>query len=175
MTTRLEGIGAKAMGAARAAVATVGGMTGIFRRLTQEHGEMSALLMRVQLTSSPAVRRNVFPTIRKELLAHERAEESEIFPMFQQNEGTRAIVEAHAREAGQLEMVIGELTEIAVDDPRWEQTFDRLFKLVQAHVKTEESAYFPAGQHAFAERTDEMLARFEVIRAQIMQDLNATP
>jgi hypothetical protein len=175
MTSKLEEIGSKAAGVAKGAVAAVSGLTGVFRRLAQEHGEVTALMLRVKASSSPDVRCELIPTIRKELLAHEQAELHEVYRVFLQHDDTRAFAEAHERDASQLQTVLDELMGIAVDDSAWDRTFDHLFELVQAHVKCEEHEYFPVGQRAFAPRTDEMLARYDVIRAQALRDLNRTP
>ena len=132
-------------------------------------------LLRVKASNTPEMRRELIPTIRKELLAHEQAELHEVYPVFLQHDDTRALAEEHEREAGQLQTVLDELMGLAVDDAAWDRTFDRLFELVSEHVKREEHVYFPAGEKAFGPRTDEMLARYDVIRAQAMHDLNRTP
>src|SRR5579884_4353382 len=80
MPTRTEQIASKAMGAMKVAKATVKGLGGVFRKLSQEHGEVTALLMRVKRSSDVEVRRSLFPDIRRELLCHEKAELEVVYP-----------------------------------------------------------------------------------------------
>jgi len=56
MPNPAEELASKAMGAMKVGKATIEGLTGIFRKLAQEHGEVSALLMRVKSSSDPQVR-----------------------------------------------------------------------------------------------------------------------
>src|SRR5262245_17529982 len=74
MTSKIEEMAAKAVGVAKAAKATLEGFDGVFRHIVQEHGEVSALLMRLKLSSDPDTRRELWSDIRKELLSHEQAE-----------------------------------------------------------------------------------------------------
>jgi hypothetical protein len=53
MPTRTEEIASKGMGAAKTVKAAVEGLHGVFKRLTQEHAELAALLMHVKTTSDP--------------------------------------------------------------------------------------------------------------------------
>ena len=56
MTNPLEEIASRAMGAAKGVKATFAGLTGVFKQLAEEHGEVSALLLRVKNSKDPEVR-----------------------------------------------------------------------------------------------------------------------
>jgi len=175
MPNRIEEIASKTMGTAKAAKATMQGLTGIFRHLAKEHGEVSALLMRLKASSDPNTRRELFPTIRYELLAHEQGELRELYPVLRDNEQTRAVAESHDLQAKSLEEAIGALNGVAVDSPMWQPTLERLIEQVQAHVREEENEYFPLAQRVFAERANELLERYEQAKAAAMRELKSTP
>jgi hemerythrin superfamily protein len=175
MTNKMEELASKAMGAAKAVKATFEGLDGVFRHLAREHGEVSALLMRLKASSDPSVRRELWPTIRKELLSHEIAEKREVYPAFRTDPELQSMADEHDNDAEGLEDAIRELTDTAVDSEAWQPTLDRLIQLVQEHVRDEEEEYFPIADRAFKDRSDDMLARFEKVKADALRDLNSSP
>jgi hemerythrin superfamily protein len=163
------------MGTAKAAKATFEGLDGVFRHLVREHGEVSALLMRLKASTDPDVRRELWPTIRKELLAHEQGEKREVYPAFRSEPDTRSMADEHDQDADELEEAIDELTATAVDSGDWQPTLDRVIQLVQEHVRDEEEVYFPIADRVFKDRSDDMLHRFEQAKSEAMRQLNASP
>jgi hemerythrin superfamily protein len=143
MLTRTEQIASKAMGAMKAAKATVKGLGGVFRKLSQEHGEVTALLMRVKKSSDVEVRRHLFPDIRRELLAHEKGELQVVYPAFRRYPELIAIADDHQKESDQMEQVIRELSATDYADAAWTRMFDRLVDIVMHHTSEEENQYFP--------------------------------
>jgi hemerythrin superfamily protein len=143
MLTRTEQIASKAMGAMKAAKATVKGLGGVFRKLSQEHGEVTALLMRVKKSSDVEMRRHLFPDIRSQLLAHEKGEAEVVYPAFRRYPELVQIADAHQKEADQIEQVIRELSSTDYADEAWGRVFDRLADLVMQHTTQEENEYFP--------------------------------
>lgn len=172
---KVEELASKAMGGVKATKATLEGLTGVFRHLEKEHGEVSALLMRLKASHDPDTRRELFPTIRRELLAHEKAEIAEVYPVLRSHPKTAAIADEHDQDSKSLETAIEMLTKTAVDSPNWQNQLEALIELVQQHVKDEESEYFPTAQSIFKDRANELLERFEHTKARIMQELTATP
>jgi len=172
MPNRTEEIASKAMGAVKTAKATVTGLHGVFKQLEKEHGEVSALLMRVKMSSDPEVRAELFPKIRRELLAPEEGELQKVYPIFKQHAETAGIAAHHASEASELHDHLERLSGTAVDGSAWQENFDRLVELVTHHVKEEESEYFPAGQRAFGERADEMLAQYLQTKERKLDELS---
>lgn len=175
MTHKLEELASKAAGAMKAAKATLDGLSGVFRHLVREHGEVSALLMRLKFTSDPALRRELWSEVRAELLSHERAETSEVYPTLRQDAQTQTMVQEHDRDAYDLEELVDELTAIDVKSERWQPALERLIAAVQEHVRDEEEEYFPIADHAFKERSDDMLARYERAKAKAKRQLAAAP
>lgn len=175
MTHKLEELASKAVGTVRAAKASLDGMSGVFRHLMREHGEASALLMRIKLSADPEMRRELWQEIRAELLAHEQAERLTVYPAFEQNPQIAYIVARHERDAGDLEDVIEELTKLGVESPDWQPTLERLVAQVQEHVRDEEEEYFPLADYVFKERSDDMLQRFEEAKAKAKKQLASSP
>lgn len=175
MTNRVQELASKAVGTAKAARATLQGLTGVFRHLVREHGEVSALLMRLKASSDPDVRRELLPTIRRKLLAHEDAELRAVYPVLRDEPQTQAMAEAHGADAESLEAAVKELNSVAVDSPHFQPTLERLIERVERHVRAEENEYFPAAQRVFPERADELLERYERAKDEALRTLNINP
>lgn len=172
---KIDELSSKVAGGAKATKATLEGLTGVFRHLEQEHGEVSALLMRLKGSHDPDVRRELFPTVRKALLAHERAEIAEVYPVLRSHPQTAGLADEHDRNAKSLDTAINTLTNIAVDSPRWPDALDALMTLVKAHVHHEENEIFPLAQRIFKARANELLESYESAKARSMRELSATP
>ncbi|HET8932324.1 MAG TPA: hemerythrin domain-containing protein [Polyangiales bacterium] len=175
MTHKLEELASKAVGTVKAAKASFDGINGVFRHLMREHGEVSALLMRLKLSADPEMRRELWQEIRVELLSHEQAERLIVYPVLEQNAQTANMVARHNRDAGDLEDVIEELNKLGVESPEWPPTLERLIAQVQEHVRDEEEEYFPIADYVFKERSDDMLARFEKAKAKAKNQLTSSP
>lgn len=162
MPTAVESTGSKLMGVAKDIKATFKGLTGVFKHLMEEHGKVGALLKRVKSSSEESVRAELYPTIRRELLAHEKGEVLAVYPVLAQYAETAAIVAEHDREAKQLQSAIAAVDALAFSDPSWGPTFEQLVKLVEAHVKQEEAEFFPKAQEVIGEdEAKALLPRFE--------------
>ena len=162
MPSAVESTGSKLMGAAKDIKATFKGLTGVFKHLMEEHGKVGALLKRVKSSSEESVRAELYPTIRRELLAHEKGEVLAVYPVLAQFAETTAIAAEHDREAKELQAAIAAVDALAFSDASWGPTFERLVKLVDAHVKEEEDVYFPKAQQLIGEdEAKALLPRFE--------------
>ncbi|HEX3775220.1 MAG TPA: hemerythrin domain-containing protein [Polyangiaceae bacterium] len=165
MPNSIENAASKAMGAAKDVKATFKGLTGVFKHLMEEHGKVAALLKRVSMSSDVKLRSELYPTIRRELLSHERAEMDVVYPELARYPETAAISAEHAREAQELEAAIQAVDALAFGDAQWSQAFERLVSLVEAHVNEEESEFFPKAQKAIGEdATKALLPRFEAAK-----------
>jgi len=172
MANPIEELASKAMGAAKLGKATLEGLTGVFRTLAKEHGEVAALLMRVKASSDPHVRAQLFPEIRRELLAHEKSELTVVYPAFRRYEEMRRIADEHDMQAGQLGKMIGEIEPLAYNDPAWDTKFDALVDLVQRHVAFEEHDYFPKAEKVMdSKETEALRAQYESVKAEVATQL----
>jgi hemerythrin superfamily protein len=175
MTNKIEELASQAMGVVKAAKATLEGYEGVFRHLVREHGEVTALLMRLKLTADPDKRRELWPTIRKELLSHEQAEMREVYPALRQEAQTRPMAQEHDRDAENLQDAIELLDATAVDSRQWQPNLESLIELVREHVREEEEEQFPIADRIFRSRTHDLLQRFEKAKSEAMRQLSSTP
>jgi hemerythrin superfamily protein len=150
MTIRTDETISRGMGAAKAIIARLKGLVGVFRTLAQQHGEVSGLVLRIG--KHPDKRAELWPKIRIELLSHEKAEMREVYPELRKHDELRAMVDKHDREAAELETAIQRVDRLAFDSDEWKAHFDRLVDLVKQHVEEEEGSIFPAAQKVIGEQ-----------------------
>jgi len=170
MPTNMEKAASKAMGAAKKVKGAVKGLDGVFKTLMEEHGEVSAMLLKVKSSSDIETRARLWPTVRRELTSHEKGEVAVVFGAFQQNPETIQLALHHNEEAQELSSLIGAIDEMSFDDPMWEPKFDQLVKLVQHHVAEEEGEIFPAGQDALGAAKAEQLNEPYLAKKQDVMD-----
>ncbi|MCW5803628.1 MAG: hemerythrin domain-containing protein [Deltaproteobacteria bacterium] len=137
MPTRVDAILARTAGKAKAARAR--GLVGVWRTLAEQHDEVTALLRR--LRANPELQPELWPALRRELLAHERAELREVYPVLRGHERTHALADHHDEEVTRIEQLVEDLDAASSDD--WDATFDRLVEAVVRHVEEEELVTFP--------------------------------
>ncbi len=165
MPNTVERIVSGVMGAAKDVEAGFKGLTGVFMHLMEEHGKVDALIKRVGMSSDEAVRAKLYPTIRSELMAHEKGELKVVYPALAQYPETAAIASAHAHHASEIEAAIAELDALSFNSPSWPPAFERLARLVNEHVEQEESTYFPKAQQVLGEeRAKQLLPAFEAAK-----------
>jgi hypothetical protein len=166
MPNRIEKVASDVMGAVKTAKATIEGLSGVFKHLTREHGEVMALLLRVKITSDPDVRAELFPKIRTELISHEKGELAEIYSVFNERMELMQFAEDHERDAGRLEAQIDAVSALSYEDAKWADRFAELVDLVSQHTKIEENYYFPVAQRALgAQAAAQLLIRYEAAKA----------
>jgi hypothetical protein len=165
MPNAVERAASEIMGAAKDVKAGFKGLTGVFMHLMEEHGKVSALIKRVALSDDIEVRAKLYPTIRTELLAHERGELKVVYPALAEFPEPAAIASAHAHHASEIEAAVVELDALAFQSPSWPSAFERLAKLVDEHVAKEEAEYFVQAQKVLGEdRAKGLLPEFEAAK-----------
>ena len=170
MPNRMDSIISKGTGAVKGAEARLRGLVGVFKVLSEEHGEAGALLKRVK--RDPAKRAELWPKIRQELVSHEKAELREVYPVLREHEQTRALADRHEAEAGQLSALIDRIHATEMASAEWGSLFDQLVDQVEQHVKEEEGEFFPKAQQVIgAARAKELEPRFLAAKKQIAMAL----
>lgn len=165
MANPIEQLETKAIGTAHAMKAGFKGLRGVFLHLAEEHGEVGALMKRVVDSSDPKLRREYYPRIRAELLAHERAELSEVYSVLKTHPETRGLALAHDQEADQLEAAIARVDALDFASPDWATAFERVHSMVEHHVEEEETDFFPRAQEAIGDSaTSSLLERYEAAK-----------
>jgi hemerythrin superfamily protein len=163
MPSRLDSMMSKGAGVMKGVKARLDGLHGVFKTLAEQHGEVSAMLKRLQ--DKPEKKAELWPEIRRELISHERAEMREIYPVLRQHAQTRALADHHDQEAAELERLIERLNMQTAD---WTTLFDQLVDTVIHHANEEENEIFPKAQDAIGDRTTKDLeARFLAAKKQI--------
>jgi hemerythrin superfamily protein len=146
MPNPIEHLAAKTAGKAGAVSARAKGLNGVFTQLAEQHKQAATLLKRIASVDDVAKRQDLWLTIRRELMAHERAEVKVVYPVLQQHPATRDIAERHAEEADTLEAAIGEIDIVGCESPNFKPLIERLITLVTHHVNEEENEFFPRAQ-----------------------------
>lgn len=166
MPNRMDSIISKGTGAAKAVEARLHGLVGVFKVLSEQHGEVSALLKRVK--SDPSKRAELWPKIRQELMSHEKGELREVYPVLREQAATRALADRHQTEADELSAQIDRIHALEMASSEWGRQFDRLIELVENHVREEEHDIFPKAQEAIgADRAKEIEPRFLAAKKQL--------
>jgi hemerythrin superfamily protein len=174
MANSLEQIEAKTVGTAHAVKAGFNGLRGVFLHLSQEHGEVGALMKRVAKSSDPQMRREHYRQIRTELLAHERAELAEVYPALSPFDVTRDVAAAHHQQAQLLASAIAACDQLEFASPEWGPAFGQLLALVEQHVQEEEDEFFPRAQEVIDEvRSKELLKRYEAAKLEAKSQIQS--
>lgn len=165
MPNRMDSILSKGAGMMKGVKARLEGLTGVFKTLAEQHGEVAAMLKRLQ--SKPEKKPELWPEIRRELLSHERGEMREVYPVLRQHVQTRSLAEHHDQEAAEMERLI-ERIDVAVAD-EWLPLYHQLVDAVIRHANEEENTIFPKAQEAIGEQTAKDLEpRFLAAKKQVM-------
>src|SRR5690606_28119828 len=114
-------------------------------RLRDEHATISSLLHGVE-TADADTRRELYPGLRRELLAHGMAEEKEFYSVMEHYRETE-LCTSHSRAAhDHMERLIFRLDGLDSDDPAWRQVFEELAAHVNQHIRVEESELIPVAE-----------------------------
>jgi hemerythrin superfamily protein len=165
MPNRMDSMLSKGAGMMKGVKARLEGLTGVFKTLAEQHGEVSAMLKRLQ--SKPEKKPELWPEIRRELLSHERGEIREVYPVLRQHMQTRSLAEHHDQEAAEMERLI-ERIDVAVAD-EWLPLYHQLVDMVIHHANEEENTIFPKAQEAIGDQAAKDLEpRFLAAKKQVM-------
>ncbi|MET0286191.1 MAG: hemerythrin domain-containing protein [Polyangiales bacterium] len=171
MTVHIEDVTSKVMGKAKLAKGAIEGLSGIFTTLMEEHGQVGALLSRLKNNADIALRRELWPEIRAELLSHEQGELLVLYPVYRAHPEIAHIAVEHEREANQLAPLIEELHALDVADPRWGERFDLLAQRVHDHVKDEEVDFFREGNRVFGSQNKALDEQYKLTKQRVRDEL----
>jgi hypothetical protein len=157
MPNSIENVIAKGAGKVAAIEARAKGLKGVFTKLAEQHREAATLLGRAESSTDLEKRRDLWREIKKQLVSHERAELTEIYPLLSAYDSTREIAARHAQEANALEAMIQQIDAMTFDSPAWKPSLERLSALVKQHVAEEEGEFFPRAQAALGDEAAKQL------------------
>jgi len=152
MPNPIEKMAAKGAAKAAAVGARAKGLTGVFNKLAEQHEEAAVLLKRVESVDDPKKRQDLWQTIRRELLSHERAELNVVYPALKQDASVSDIPRHHNEEVPELEAAIREVDAAGFDSPSWSQLIGRLRGMVEHHAAEEENEFFPRAEEALGKK-----------------------
>lgn len=172
MPNKIEEAVGKAAGFAKEVKATFKGLSGVFKTLAEQHGEVGALLKRAAAAEKKEKRLDLWSKIRQELISHERGELGVVYPAFRDRPELRAIAEHHDQEAGQLEAAITALDAIDPSTDQWHDKLEALTELVMHHVDEEENEWFPAASKVFSdEEAKDLEGRYLALKEAVAEQV----
>ncbi|MCA9646274.1 MAG: hemerythrin domain-containing protein [Polyangiaceae bacterium] len=157
MEHRIAEIASKGAQKVKAVKSDLKGFKGIFKTLTEEHGEAHSLLKHVANTHDPKVRAEIWPKLRSTLHAHEEGEMTLLYPLLRQQPETRALADDHDALVNDLDTVIERLDVCSYEDAEWQTFAATLLQLLEHHIRQEETKLFPEAQAALGYERAEAL------------------
>jgi hypothetical protein len=158
MPTPVESFAAKTVGKA-AGLRSRQGLVGVFNVLAQQHEEAATLLSHTQEADNPEKRKQLWSAVRCDLICHERAELSTVYPVFSGNPTGADISRQHAEGARELESAIAAVDALGFESTRWREALQRLSHLIQRHVEQEEQEFFFRAQDTIGKEAAQALER----------------
>lgn len=157
MPNPIEEAAAKVAGKIGSIQARIGGLDGVFRRLSEEHAQVTMLIARAAISSDPEKRADLWAKIREELTAHEHAELQIVYPALEAEPQLVDIVRQHRAEADEIDLLIRSVDTAALTTVQWEGCIKQLQGAVLAHADREEEHFFPRARAVIGERRAEEL------------------
>ena len=129
--------------------------------LEAEHTKMRKLLAELEATTDRAVktRAELFATIKGELTVHEIIEEEIFYPELKAHPKARDIVLEGYEEHHVVDLVMGELERLDVEDESWGAKAKVMKENVEHHMEEEEGDMFRKARQAFDKAELEDLGR----------------
>jgi hemerythrin-like domain-containing protein len=161
MSNLIERAVARAAAKVGGVQASIRGLHGVFKRLTEEHKEMALLLQRLAIASDIEKRATIWPSVRDELIAHEQAESQEVYADFSWHPSLVELVYTHEEDASKLQAFVRQLDGLTFDSPQWHPTLLKLEAIMNAHAEREDELLFPQVQSIIGkDRAEELDSRY---------------
>jgi hemerythrin superfamily protein len=142
--------------------------------LKADHDVVKSLLAELESTTERGVktRTELFARIKDELTVHEIIEEEIFYPELKAHPKAEDIVLEGFEEHHVVDLLLGELSDLAVDDEIWGAKAKVMKENVEHHIEEEEGQMFPKARSVFdkAELTElgeRMAARKETARSDL--------
>ena len=125
--------------------------------IKSDHREVERLFDLLQ--KHPATRGLNFPVVSALLIAHSRAEESEVYPVAKDEAGETEEVAHSQGEHAEAEHMLEEMAAMDPESAEFDTALEELIKAVSHHVEEEESKVLPASNSDSATRGGPSSAR----------------
>lgn len=140
----------KIKAAAKQAASALSGKAGILNTLEGEHAEVLSLMEKILSASSAAkAAESHYPTMRRKLLLHLRAEQDVLYPACEARPKTASTIASSRTQHDAIEKVVQELDGTPVDSMSWRDQLHQLHQLAQEHMQEEEDVLFVQCEDAF--------------------------
>ena len=140
--------------------------------LTTDHEHVKKMLEDLDDTTERAVktREQTFAKLQSDLEVHETIEEEIFYPALKDHPKTRDIALEGYEEHHVVDMVMGEMGDVAVSDETWTAKFAVMKENLEHHIKEEETDMFPKARKVFDQQEldelgERMAARKEELRS----------
>ena len=141
--------------------------------LKADHDKVKDLLAELESTTERGVktRTELFATIKGELTVHEIIEEEIFYPELKAHPKAKDIVLEGFEEHHVVDLLMGELESLPVDDETWGAKSLVMKENVEHHIEEEEGEMFKTARQVFdrdelVELGDRMAARKEAAKAE---------
>jgi hemerythrin superfamily protein len=115
----------------------------IFDDLKNDHDRQRKMIAEIERVADSDERRVRFEKLRKELQAHAAAEEESLYATMLGCPDLREDARHSVSEHKEVDDMLGELVEMAVNSDGWEETFAKMRHRYLHHIDEEEAEMFP--------------------------------
>jgi iron-sulfur cluster repair protein YtfE (RIC family) len=136
----------------------------VFSVLHQDHENVSTIFKKFEaFKGKPATSQTcerLFKELDTELSLHAQVEEDIVYPVFEEKQETRQIIEESIEEHKEIEGLLSDLREMPPDDEsleEWMSQLEELQEKVEHHVQEEEGQLFPKAQKIISKDEAEQL------------------
>jgi iron-sulfur cluster repair protein YtfE (RIC family) len=136
----------------------------IFSVLHQDHENVSTIFKKFEAfkgkQGSAQTCEYLFKELDTELSLHAQVEEDIVYPVFEEKQETREIIEESLDEHKEIESLLSDLREMPPDDENLEEWMSQLEDLqerVEHHVQEEEGQLFPKAKKIISKAEAEQL------------------
>ena len=143
--------------------------------LKNDHDKMKGLLNDLESTTERGVktRTELFATIKGELTLHEIIEEEIFYPELKAHPRAKDIVLEGYEEHHVVDLLMGELEQLEVDDETWGAKAIVMKENVEHHMEEEEGEMFEKARQVFdAAELEDLGARMEARKASASREMN---
>jgi len=140
--------------------------------LKSDHDRVKKLLEEGDSTTERGVktRTELFQTLKKEMMVHERIEEEIFYPALKQHPKAKEIVLEGYEEHHVVDEIMGELEKTDVSDEKWGAKFKVMKENIEHHIEEEEGDMFiKARQILSAEELTDLGARMQELKMAALQ------
>jgi iron-sulfur cluster repair protein YtfE (RIC family) len=141
-------------------------MTDVTDLILEDHKQLKELFGKLQ-SGTTGQRELLLPVMSAMLVAHSRAEESQVYPAVRDEAGDAEDVEHSQEEHAAAELALVKLTSTSPESGDFASALEELIEAVTHHMDEEESDVLPAMRSGLKQsRRDEIGAAFLAARAE---------